>query len=412
MFFLAFMELAEGSIFSVAKVKLCASNVDKVNYIRENAASSVILFSLLETIFQTFLASGISELTQDSFALSTCISLFISILLIFVKVFSVTNSLHASYITIKPTYYIFYYLKPLGNLFLNNCKKILSLIAPIHEIDEVKNYKIELFSALDAPQLAAVAMEEEIDMMRSILTIKDIHIDKIMIPKHKFLMCEYTEEPFVMFNRLRHFNKKNIVIWKDNIDNIIGTINLQVFFKNLVAILNDDFEHAFKASYEEINFSTINYIKSPQFFSNTTSIFEALEFFKKEYQPIFVVNEYHSIIGLVTLDDIVNDILGNKKIQIEKINLTFNNPLLNEEYTDSYICDAQESIRAINREKGWDLPEEEINLGGLILALKGAIVPENTIITINTQDYSFRLIVLKANKKSIKQLLIQVKKNN
>ena len=161
-------------------------------------------------------------------------------------------------------------------------------------------------------------------------------------------------------------------LWKENADNIIGTLHI----KDLLRAKNIN------------NSIEINEImQKPQFISENTSLSEQLNNFKKEtIQMAFVIDEYGDLQGLITLEDILEEIVGEIFDEFDK---QITGPEILED--KSVIVDGAMTIRDLNKLMDWKLEDEEAStIAGLVIDVAQKLPSINE--TIKIDNFNFTIL--------------------
>jgi CBS domain containing-hemolysin-like protein len=220
----------------------------------------------------------------------------------------------------------------------------------------------------------------EVDIMRNVLTIKDVNIEQIMSYKSTFVSAEFSENIEEMKKNLLNAGyRRKIVIWEDNLDNIIGTIDIRNFFISYV-----------KNEIKEVK----HFIQPPKFFIESSNIYQVLQYFQTTKNKIvFVINEYGVILGVVTVTDIFNEIIGNVEEDDELFQIIDQSNLL---------VDGMIHLRSLNKKMDWNLPEEFLTVSGLVMYLSKSVPSENDVFFYE----NFKFEIKKVFKNKISAVLI------
>ena len=209
-----------------------------------------------------------------------------------------------------------------------------------------------------------------------------------MIPHHELVSADANDEDelFEQFKRIQH---NRLLLFEGSENNIIGTIHMRDIL-NIYAK-------------EEINLSKIKeFIREPYFIPEGTPLSQQLEHFKKQKRRLgIVVDEYGEVKGMVVLDDILEEIVGQfTSSQGESIEEIKN------QHDGSYLVDPRVSIRELNAELKVKLPFDSAKtLNGLILEQLQSIPQHNVSLKID------KLIVeiIQVSKQGIK--LVKISKS-
>ncbi|MBT5499948.1 MAG: DUF21 domain-containing protein [Thiotrichales bacterium] len=188
------------------------------------------------------------------------------------------------------------------------------------------------------------------NMLLNIIDLEKVKVEDIMIPHHELVSADANNEDelFEQFKRIQH---NRLLLFEGSENNIIGTIHMRDIL-NIYAK-------------EEINVSKIKeLIREPYFIPEGTPLSQQLEHFKKQKRRLgIVVDEYGEVKGMVVLDDILEEIVGqftsSQGETIEEIKI---------QDDGSYLADPRVSIRELNSELNVKLPFDSAKtLNGLIL---------------------------------------------
>jgi len=187
-------------------------------------------------------------------------------------------------------------------------------------------------------------------MLLNIIDLEKVKVEDIMIPHHELVIADIDdeEELFDQFKRIEH---NRLLIFQGSENNIIGTIHMRDVVNSYAK--------------DEANISKIkDLIREPYFIPEGTPLSQQLEHFKTQKRRLgIVVDEYGEVQGMVVLDDILEEIVGqftsSQGETIDEITL---------QEDGSYLVDPRISIRELNSELKIKLPFDNAKtLNGLIL---------------------------------------------
>jgi len=226
-------------------------------------------------------------------------------------------------------------------------------------------------------------------MLLNIIDLEKVKVEDIMIPHHELVSADANdeEELFEQFKRIQH---NRLLLFEGSENNIIGTIHMRDIL-NIYAK-------------EEINLSKIKeFIREPYFIPEGTPLSQQLEHFKKQKRRLgIVVDEYGEVKGMVVLDDILEEIVGqftsSQGETIEEIQI---------QSDGSYLVDPRVNIREINTELNVKLPFDSAKtLNGLILEQLQSFPQHNLSLKID----SLIIEIIQVSKQGIK--LVKITKIN
>ena len=183
--------------------------------------------------------------------------------------------------------------------------------------------------------------KDESEMINAILDLKEITVEKIMTHRKNIFSLDINNTKEI-FKTISVSSFSRIPVWENNPNNLLGIIHA----KNILSDLSDDGQ----LSIEKVKKSIIQ----PWFIPETTKVKDQLnEFIKRKEKIAFVVDEYGELMGLISLEDIIEEIVGN--IFDEKDFSTIGIRQINE---NDFRIRGDVNIRDINRELDLNIPEE------------------------------------------------------
>jgi Mg2+/Co2+ transporter CorB len=195
-------------------------------------------------------------------------------------------------------------------------------------------------------------------MLLSILDLEKVTVDDIMIPRHEIVGIDLNSPLDIIREQLATAQHTRLPLFRENIDNVIGIIHL----RKTVRL----FEH------ETLSKEDLEKIAKDLYFvpEGTPLNTQLLNFQRHKRRIGLVVNEYGDIQGLVTLEDILEEIVGDFTTNPADVLSPDFHPLDD----GSYLVDGSITVRELNRAMKWHLPTEgPKTLNGLILEYLEAI---------------------------------------
>tara|TARA_B100001167_G_C16648764_1_gene247568 strand:+ start:1 stop:690 length:690 start_codon:yes stop_codon:yes gene_type:complete len=225
-------------------------------------------------------------------------------------------------------------------------------------------------------------------MLQNVLDLDDIEVKEIMTHR-KNIEVIYVDQPLNKnIKKILSSQYTRLPLYDKNSDKIIGILNVKDVLKKL---------NKKKMKNEKINLKSL--AKNPWFVPETTSLLDQLQEFKKRQRHLaFVVDEYGTLMGIVTLEDIIEEVVGDIE---DEHDIQIVGARKNKD--GSYNLNGNITIRDINREFGWKLPDENAStIAGLIFYEIKTIPLPGQIFSF----YGFRFEILRAKKNHIELLKI------
>ncbi len=189
-------------------------------------------------------------------------------------------------------------------------------------------------------------------MLISILDLENITVDEIMVPRSDIVGIDLNDSSDEIIEQISNCQHTRLLVYRDTIDNIIGILHVRQFPR----ILAD------KENF--VSEDLADFAKEPYFVPLGTPLHIQLRNFQRQKIRMgLVVDEYGGIQGIVTLEDILEEIVGEFTTDIQ----TFNKDI-HLQADGTVMIDGTAMIRDINKQLHWDLPMDgPKTLNGLIL---------------------------------------------
>src|ERR1700743_1042228 len=195
---------------------------------------------------------------------------------------------------------------------------------------------------------------EHRDMLTGVLDLRELQIADVMIHRKAIQSVDADQTPEELFEALLETEHTRVPVWRGTPDNIIGVLR--------TADVAREFAQR-RGSFE--GFDILSLMVKPWFVPDTTTLEEQLSAFREQRSHFaLVVDEYGALQGIVTREDILDEIFGDipDDHEAEKRGNIRKKP------DGSYIVEGATPIRDLNRELDWNLPDEEATtIAGLII---------------------------------------------
>ena len=199
--------------------------------------------------------------------------------------------------------------------------------------------------------------EEEVHkqraMLRSILDLADVSVDEVIIHRKNVVMLDLDDPTDVLIDEIMKCPYSRIPLYRETTDNIVGVIHTKWLMRELKAVNGDT---------SQINLEEI--ASDPWFIPDTTVLYDQLQAFRERGEHFaFIVDEYGSFEGIVTLEDILEEIVGEIT---DEHDMYING--VRVQPNGSYMVNGDVTIRDLRRELDWELPDDEYStVAGLLL---------------------------------------------
>ena len=272
------------------------------------------------------------------------------------------------YIEVLPKIYVYRNPERIGMLFSPILQMLRKLLSPLTKIiDKIAHQSLNIFGikiqqahpnsnlddlrgAIDL-HIGEGAIAHERVMLKSILDLSQVTVEEVMVHRKNIISFNIDLSTKLLCEKIFNTPYTRLPLWKGSPDNIIGVINI----KDLAQALQ-------KTSASQLQIKEI--MTSAWFIPDTNVLFTQLQLFKeKQKHQAFVVDEYGSLLGMITLEDILEEIVGEildeHDVKLLGVRIAKDG---------AYLVNGAVTLRDLNREYDWDLPSEEAStLAGLIL---------------------------------------------
>jgi Mg2+/Co2+ transporter CorB len=195
-------------------------------------------------------------------------------------------------------------------------------------------------------------VQHERAMLRSVLDLSEVDVGEIMVHRKTVAMINADEPAEEIVGQVLASQYTRLPLWRDQPENIIGVLHA----KEVLRAIHEN-EGNFNINIESL-------AAEAWFIPETTRLLDQLQAFRDRHEHFaLVIDEYGSLEGVVTLEDILEEIVGDIADEHD-----ISVPGLRPQSDGSYIVDGSFTIRDLNRHFEWNLPDEEAStIAGLIL---------------------------------------------
>lgn len=204
------------------------------------------------------------------------------------------------------------------------------------------------------------------DMLVSILDLERVTVNDIMVPRQEVVGIDLNEEWDEILEQLHTSQHTRLPLYRDSIDSVQGILHV----RSALGLMVD----------ERLDKAHLLQVAEAVYFvpENTPLNMQLLNFQKEKYRVGLVVDEYGDILGLVTLEDILEEIIGEFTSDVAALSKD-----VHPQADGSYLVDGSASIRELNRDMQWELPSKgPKTLSGLIIEYLECIPTAGTCVKI------------------------------
>lgn len=281
--------------------------------------------------------------------------------------------------SVKIVYLISKIVLPFIKLLSFSTNLVLKILGVNLENIEEKVSEEEIKSLIEVGQRHGVFNETEKEMITSVLSFDNKIAREIMIPRKNVYSINIDTPLTNYLDELLEEKHSRIPVYQGDKDNIVGILYLKDFIVE-----------ARKNGFENVNISSI--MKKPYFVlenKNIDVLFK--EFQKRKIFMAILVDEYGSFVGIVTMEDIIEEVMGNIQDVYDE-----EDPLLEKLSEYTYLVDGFYSLNDLNSKLGLKIDNDEFDtVSGFVIDLIGRIPEENEKLQVNYKNLSFQILSVK-----------------
>jgi len=219
----------------------------------------------------------------------------------------------------------------------------------------------ELRGAIELHAAPEASVKQERAMLRSILDLGNVTVDQIMVHRNQVVALDIELSPATVLEQALSSAHTRIPLYRGSHENIVGVLHAKALLQAL---------RAAGGRPDEIVLTRI--ATRPWFIPDTTTLLDQLQAFRRRREHFaVVVDEYGALLGIVTLEDILEEIVGDITERHE-----FQVPGVRQQSDGSWLVDGTVTIRDLNREFDWKLPDAPAaTIAGLVMH-ESRVIPE------------------------------------
>jgi len=247
----------------------------------------------------------------------------------------------------------------------------------------------EIEGALSIGHAQGAVNKEDRDRLLGALDLGNRTVEEIMRHRSEVQMIDGDLPPAKILEQVLASPHTRLPVYRDERENIIGVIHA----KDLLRAVNRAVREAGDAGAAR-HFDLAAVMMPPYFVPETSALDEQMrEFLKRRTHFALVVDEYGSLRGLITLEDIIEEIVG----EIADEHDTEEDQTLKPNPQGDYLVEGGMTIRDLNRQLDWDLPDDEANtIAGLVIHMAQSIPEQGQVFSF--AGYRFEVVTRRENR--------------
>ncbi len=212
----------------------------------------------------------------------------------------------------------------------------------------------ELRGAIDlhGENRGGTKVNTERTMLQSILDLDDVTVDQVMRHRNSVFMLNVALPAEDILRQVIKSPYTRVPLWQDNPGNIVGILHTKTLLQSLDGGI----------AFQDLPITSL--MSPPWFIPENANLLQQLQEFKRKREHIaIVVDEYGSFLGIITLEDILEEIVGDITDELDTPNRGWR-----KAGDNVYLIQGSMTLRDLNRDLGWNLPEDDATtLAGFLM---------------------------------------------
>ncbi|MEP4195845.1 MAG: HlyC/CorC family transporter [Aliishimia sp.] len=348
----------------------------------ERLIGSVLLGNNLVNILATSLATAIFTQTfgESGVVLATLVMTLLVLIFaeVLPKTYAITNAERAAALVSLPISMVVRMFSPVVGAVRLFVRGVLRVFGVQTDPDgHIMAVREEIAGALQLGHSEGVVEKEDRDRILGALDLADRTVEEIMLHRSGIEMINIDDAPQDILEQCLRSNHTRLPVYRDAPENITGVIHakdlLRAMYKRIGGPEGD-------ASLL-MSFEIADVAMAPYFIPETTALDDQMrQFLRMRTHFALVVDEYGSLQGLITLEDILEEIVGEITDEFDPHDA---DPVVQQDSDGGFLVEGSMTIRDVNRAKDWQLPDEEAN------TVAGLVIHEAQMIPTVGQVFSF-----------------------
>ncbi|NKB29674.1 MAG: DUF21 domain-containing protein [Rhodobacteraceae bacterium] len=357
-----------------------AARALKITDDNERLIGSVLLGNNIVNILAASLATALFTRLFGDNGVAMATLVMTALVLVFAEVlpktYAITNAERAASLVAPVISLVVLIFAPVVTAVRALVRGILGLFGVSTDPDsQILAVREEIAGALSIGHAEGVVEKEDRDRILGALDLADRAVEEIMLHRSNIEMVDADEDAQAILEQCLNSLHSRLPVFRGERDNIVGVIHAKDLLRSIYARgeSGNDTADAAKLDIKAV-------AMEPYFVPETTTLDDQMrQFLRLHTHFALVVDEYGALQGLITLEDILEEIVGEIT---DEFDIDEDHPLRQTEAGD-YVVDGAMTIRDLNRATEWSLPDEEAN------TIAGLVIHEAQTIPSQGQVFSF-----------------------
>lgn len=295
------------------------------------------------------------------------------------KRIALQNAEKFSMMCAKPIVVVSKIASPFIKILSWSTKFVLRIFGMHDENVEESLSREEIRSMVESGQENGVFNETETEMINSIFEFDDIQAEDVMTPRTEVFCIDINDPLDAYLDDLMEMHYTRIPVYEDTVDDIIGILHIKDFLIEA---------HKYQYDYTKVDIRKI--LRKPYFVLETKNIDELFKEMQKKRQHLAIlVDEYGGFSGIATIEDLVEEIMGDIEDEYDEIE----EPQLKKLDEHTYLIDGFMNVDDLNEELSLDLESEDHDtISGFLLDLLGKILEDGSKTSVDYKNLHFDIL--------------------
>ena len=386
----AFFNGAETSLTAASRARMLALEQDGnkraalVNRLLDNPEKmigTVLLGNTLVDVLASALAASLAVTLVGEVGVAYATAIMTVLIVIFSAVLPKTYALagpdKAALLLALPMRGIILLLTPFTIAIAFVVRQLLKLTP--NKADDAANILArheELRGTIELSQREGAVAKGDAHMLGGVLDLGRLQVGDIMVHRTNMEMVDAAEPPSRIVAEVVKSQYTRLPVWRDDPDNIIGVLHTKDMLGALAAV-----------GWDAQRLEVKSFVAPPWFVPESTSVKDQLNaFLKRKAQLAVVVDEYGEVKGLITLEDILEEIVGQITDEHDSADAS-----IRVQADGAVLVDGAVAVRDLNRQMDWEIPGEEATTVAGVVIHEAQAIPDAGA-TFNFHGYRFEVL--------------------
>ena len=361
----------------------------------ERLIGSVLLGNNLVNILATSLATALFTglFGESGVALATLVMTLLVLIFaeVLPKTYAITNAETAASRVSSVIQVVILVFSPIVSAVRALVRVMLKLCGVETDPDtQILSVHEEIAGALALGHQEGVVEKEQRDRLLGALDLAERDVEEIMLHRSEIEMINVEDSPEAILSQCLTSSYTRLPVYRDEPENIVGVVHA----KDLLRAVDKLVRGPDAVAGDLETFDIMNVVREPYFVPETTALDDQMRQFLRQHTHFaLVVDEYGALQGLITLEDILEEIVGEITDEFD----TDDEPDLSPQEDGSFLIDGAMTIRDLNRLADWSLPDEVANtVAGLVIHEAQTIPDKGQVFSFH--GFRFEVIEKQANR--------------